>query len=191
MRWCTDQKVIFTWPRRGNKNDGAHVAQKNWLRVRALFGYYGDDTAGELAKLNEICSLDALFTNYLLPRQKLLLEQRNGAKLTNREDKAMTDCPSRRADDRIREASRTENTRSSEGIGQNGQLNIVVSPAWLRRRPALGGPRGRLDWWQRVAEWWMCSRSYPPARNWAEPRRVTTQRGVSRSLLAVVLISGG
>jgi len=152
VRWCTDQKVIFTWPRRGNKNDGAHVAQKNWPRVRALFDYYGDDTAGELAKLNEIWALDALFTNYLLPRQKLLLEQRNGAKLTNREDKAMTDCPSRRADDRIREASRTENTRSSEGIGQDRQLNIVVSPAWLRRQPALRGPRGRLDWWQRVAE---------------------------------------
>jgi len=114
-----------------------------------------------LAKLNEIWALDALFTNYLLPRQKLLLEQRNGAKLTNREDKAkltnredkaMTDCPSRRADDRIREASRTENTRSSEGIGQDRQLNIVVSPVWLRRQPALRGPRGRLDWWQRVAE---------------------------------------
>jgi len=105
-----------------------------------------------LAKLNEIWALDALFTNYLLPRQKLLLEQRNGAKLTNREDKAMTDCPSRRADDRIREASRTENTRSSEGIGQDRQLNIVVSPAWLRRQPALRGPRGRLDWWQCVAE---------------------------------------
>jgi hypothetical protein len=41
---------------------------------------------------------------------------------SSREDKAMTDCPSRRADDRIREASRTENTRSSEGISQDRQL---------------------------------------------------------------------
>jgi hypothetical protein len=84
VRWCTDQKVIFTWARHGNKNDGAHVAQKNWARVRAIFVYYSYDTVG----INEIWALDALFTNYLLPRQKLFLEQRNGAKLTNREDKA-------------------------------------------------------------------------------------------------------
>lgn len=68
VRWCTDQKGIFTWARRGNKNDGANVAKKNWARVRELFGYYGYDTAG----INEIWALDALFTNYLLPRQKVV-----------------------------------------------------------------------------------------------------------------------
>ena len=90
LRWCTDQKVTFTRSRPGNKNDGAHVEQKNWARVRELVGYYRYDTAAELAKLNEIWALDALFTNYFLPQQKLVFKQRNGAKVTKRHDKAMT-----------------------------------------------------------------------------------------------------
>ena len=90
LRWCTDQQVTFTRSRPGNKNDGAHVEQKNWARVRELVGYYRYDTAAELAKLNEIWELDAKFTNYFLPQQKLIFKQRNGAKVTKRHDTATT-----------------------------------------------------------------------------------------------------
>jgi len=88
--WCTHQRITFTRSRPGNKNDGAHVEQKNWARVRELVGYYRYDTAAELAKLNEIWALDALFTNYFLPQQKLVFKQRNGAKVTKRHDEAKT-----------------------------------------------------------------------------------------------------
>ncbi len=44
-------------------------------RVRELLGYYRYDTAAELEKLNAIWELDALFTNYLLPQQKLLSKE--------------------------------------------------------------------------------------------------------------------
>ena len=90
LAWCTDQQITFTRSRPGNKNDGAHVEQKNWARVRELVGYYRYDTPAELAKLNEIWALDALFTNYFLPQQKLVFKQRNGAKVTKRHDKAQT-----------------------------------------------------------------------------------------------------
>ncbi|MGB8381620.1 MAG: transposase family protein [Dermatophilaceae bacterium] len=90
LRWCTDNEITFTRSRPGNKNDGAHVEQKNWARVRELVGYYRYDTAAELAKLNEIWALDALFTNYFLPQQKLVFKQRNGAKVTKRHDVATT-----------------------------------------------------------------------------------------------------
>ena len=90
LRWCTEQKVTFTRSRPGNKNDGAHVEQKNWARVRELVGYYRYDTPGELAKLNEIWELDAVFANYFLPQQKLVFKQRNGAKVTKRHDTAAT-----------------------------------------------------------------------------------------------------
>jgi len=90
LRWCTEQKVTFTRSRPGNKNDGAHVEQKNWARVRELVGYYRYDTAAELTKLNEIWALDAQFTNYFLPQQKLVFKQRNGAKVTKRHDTATT-----------------------------------------------------------------------------------------------------
>ena len=90
LRWCIEQKVTFTRSRPGNKNDGAYVEQKNWARVRELVGYYRYDTAAELAKLNEIWELDAVFTNYFLPQQKLVFKQRNGAKVTKRHDTATT-----------------------------------------------------------------------------------------------------
>lgn len=90
LRWCIEQKVTFTRSRPGNKNDGAYVEQKNWARVRELVGYYRYDTPAELAKLNEIWELDAVFTNYFLPQQKLIFKQRNGAKVTKRHDTATT-----------------------------------------------------------------------------------------------------
>jgi len=90
LRWCIEHKITFTRSRPGNKNDGAHVEQKNWARVRELVGYYRYDTAAELTKLNEIWALDAVFTNYFLPQQKLIFKQRNGAKVTKRHDIATT-----------------------------------------------------------------------------------------------------
>jgi len=90
LRWCIEQKVTFTRSRPGNKNDGAHVEQKNWARVRELVGYYRYDTPAELAKLNQIWELDATFANYFLPQQKLVFKQRNGAKVTKRHDTATT-----------------------------------------------------------------------------------------------------
>ena len=90
FKYCTDNKITFTRSRPGNKNDGAHVEQKHWARVRELVGYYRYDTAAELAKLNEIWELNASFTNYFLPQQKLIFKQRHGAKVTKRHDKATT-----------------------------------------------------------------------------------------------------
>ena len=90
LRYCIEHKITFTRSRPYNKNDGAHVEQKNWARVRELVGYYRYDTPGELTKLNEIWELDTVFTNYLLPQQKLVFKQRNGAKVVKRYDRAAT-----------------------------------------------------------------------------------------------------
>jgi transposase InsO family protein len=90
LRYCEDNKITFTRSRSGNKNDGAHVEQKNWARVRELVGYYRYDTAAELAKLNEIWELDAVFANYFLPQQKLIFKQRSGAKVIKKYDTATT-----------------------------------------------------------------------------------------------------
>lgn len=90
LKYCTEQKITFTRSRPGNSNDGSHVEQKNWARVRELVGYYRYDTGAELVKLNEIWELDAVFTNYFLPQQKLIFKQRVGAKVTKRHDAATT-----------------------------------------------------------------------------------------------------
>jgi hypothetical protein len=90
LEYCHARQITFTRSRPGNKNDGAHVEQKNWARVRELVGYYRYDTTAELEKLNEIWELDALFTNYLLPQQKLLSKERHGAKVVKKHDAALT-----------------------------------------------------------------------------------------------------
>ncbi|MDQ5862768.1 MAG: integrase, partial [Actinomycetota bacterium] len=51
--------------------------------------------AAELEKLNEIWELDRVFTNYLLPQQKLIEKQRHGAKVTKKHDAPAT--PHKRA----------------------------------------------------------------------------------------------
>jgi hypothetical protein len=88
--YCSERKITFTRSRAGNKNDGAHVEQKNWTHVRQLVGYLRFDTAAELSVLNELWTLDGLFTNYLLSQQKLIEKHRHGAKVTKHYDRAQT-----------------------------------------------------------------------------------------------------
>ena len=88
--YCTNRKITFTRSRPGNKNDGAHVEQKNWTHVRELVGYLRFDTEAELALLNRIFELDAGYTNLLLSQQKLLSRERVGAKVVKRHDRAAT-----------------------------------------------------------------------------------------------------
>jgi hypothetical protein len=82
--YCLNRHITFTRSRSGNKNDGAHVEQKNWTHVRQLVGYLRFDSLEELELLNRIWSLDAVFTNYLLAQQKLVEKHRHGAKVTKR-----------------------------------------------------------------------------------------------------------
>ena len=44
FRWCEQNELTFTRSRSGNKNDGAHVEQKNWHIVRQVVGYHRYDT---------------------------------------------------------------------------------------------------------------------------------------------------
>ncbi len=90
LDYCKTEKITFTRSRPGNKNDGAHVEQKNWTHVRELVGYLRFDTVAELAVLNEIWALDGLFTNHLLAQQKLVSRERQGAKVIKRYDAAKT-----------------------------------------------------------------------------------------------------
>ncbi len=158
LRWCIEQKVTFTRSRPGNKNDGAHVEQKNWARVRELVGYYRYDTAAELAKLNEIWALDALFTNYFLPQQKLIFKQRNGAKVTKRHDTATT--PHQRA-------IAHQEMRKRPIITMNAAFKRIKPAALSRQILALTGQLELL------AQAKKAPRSKPPVNSaWnATPRR--------------------
>jgi len=90
LRYCAERKLKFTRSRSGNKNDGAHVEQKNWTAVRQLVGYLRYDTAAELLLLNKIWQLQSLIGNHFYPQQKLIAKVRDGAKITKRYDTATT-----------------------------------------------------------------------------------------------------
>ncbi|XAS67175.1 transposase family protein [Micrococcaceae bacterium Sec5.7] len=85
-RWCEQEKLTFTRSRSGNKNDGAHVEQKNWHIVRQTVGYRRYDTAGELELLNRIWALQRLLSNHFGPQQKLVAKVRTGAKISKKYD---------------------------------------------------------------------------------------------------------
>ena len=90
FRWCEQEKLTFTRSRSGNKNDGAHVEQKNWHIVRQTVGYHRYDTPGELELLNRIWALQRLLTNHFAPQQKLVSKVRTGAKVTKAYDAPAT-----------------------------------------------------------------------------------------------------
>ena len=83
-------ELTFTRSRPGNKNDGAHVEQKNWTHVRELVGDLRFDTEEELALLNAIWELGGRFSNHLLAQQKLIERRREGSKAIKRYDRGQT-----------------------------------------------------------------------------------------------------
>ena len=90
LRWCEQEELTFTRSRSGNKNDGAHVEQKNWHVVRQTVGYHRYDTSAELELLNRIWALQGQLTNHFAPQQKLVEKIRTGAKVTKKYDAPAT-----------------------------------------------------------------------------------------------------
>jgi len=88
--FCTEREITFTRSRPGNKNDGAHVEQKNWTVVRQTVGYHRYAGQAQVDVLNGIYDLLRLQTNFFLPQQKLLSKTRLGAKVIKKHDKAQT-----------------------------------------------------------------------------------------------------
>jgi hypothetical protein len=116
FNYCVEHEITFTRSRSGNKNDGAHVEQKNWTHVRELVGYLRFDTDKELSVLNEIWALDMGYTNYLLAQQKLVFKQRDGSKVTKRYDRATTPLARTIARPEITKAERSRLEKTMAGV---------------------------------------------------------------------------
>lgn len=89
-RWCESRKITFSRGRASNKNDQAHVEQKNWSVVRRSAGYFRYDSLRELDLLNQLWPLVSLQVNLFLPQQKLLSKTRTGAIVRKKHDPAIT-----------------------------------------------------------------------------------------------------
>ena len=89
-RYCQDEQVTFTRSRPYQKNDQAHVEQKNWSVVRHLIGYDRFESQEELELLNSIYDDLRLYVNFFQPVLKLIGKEQVGKKTVKRYDEAAT-----------------------------------------------------------------------------------------------------
>src|SRR5580658_7196845 len=140
FEYCGDRKITFTRSRPGNKNDGAHVEQKNWTHVRELVGYLRFDTEAELTVLNRIWELDRIYTNYLLAQQKLIFKQRHGAKLTKKYDRAVTPFGRTSARTEISDACRFDMEKTMAGVRPGELYRRIQDLTAARAHGSQQGP---------------------------------------------------
>ena len=151
FNYCKENRITFTRSRSGNKNDGAHVEQKNWTHVRELVGYLRFDTDAELSVLNEIWELDRHFTNYLLAQQKLVFKQRDGARVVKRYDRAQTPFERTLASGLLDDEDRRRLTEAMDAV-RPGELSRAIAELTARlerlalsKAPAPVKPRVNRD----------------------------------------------
>jgi hypothetical protein len=89
-RYCLSEKITFTRSRPYQKNDQAHVEQKNWSVVRHTVGYDRLESPDELSLLGSIYSDLRLYINFFQPVLKLISKQRIDDNVIHTYDQATT-----------------------------------------------------------------------------------------------------
>ena len=89
-QYCLSEKITFTRSRPYQKNDQAHVEQKNWSVVRHLIGYDRFETETEQNLLESIYENLRLYANFFQPVLKLVSKEHVDKKLIKRYDQAAT-----------------------------------------------------------------------------------------------------
>jgi len=89
-RYCQQEQITFTRSRPYQKNDQAHVEQKNWSVVRHTVGYDRLETPEELALLRSIYADLRLYINFFQPVLKLIGKVRIDGKTVRTYDRATT-----------------------------------------------------------------------------------------------------
>jgi hypothetical protein len=89
-RYCLGEQITFTRSRPYQKNDQAHVEQKNGSVVRHTVGYDRWETEQELALLESIYDDLRLYINFFQPSLKLIAKERIVNRTIKRYDPAKT-----------------------------------------------------------------------------------------------------
>ena len=82
--WCAGSEIEFTRCRPYQKNDQAHVEQKNGAIVRRMVGYRRYTGVAIARELGRFYQTMRLFVNFFQPSFKLQEKQRDGAQITKR-----------------------------------------------------------------------------------------------------------
>jgi hypothetical protein len=123
-RYCLNEHITFTRSRPFQKNDQAHVEQKNWSVVRHLIGYDRLESDEHYAWLQSIYQDWRLYVNFFQPVLKLMSKERIGNQLMRKYDTART--PYQRL------LERDELSLAQKAHLLN--LYLPLNPAALRRR---------------------------------------------------------
>ena len=123
-RYCLDEKITFTRSRPYQKNDQAHVEQKNWSVVRHVVGYDRLESDEQYALLESIYTDLRLYVNFFQPVLKLIDKKHIGNKVIRKYDTARTPYQ------RVMERKDT----SLEGKAHLLNLYLRLNPADLRHR---------------------------------------------------------
>ena len=123
-RYCLKEEITFTRSRPYQKNDQAHVEQKNWSVVRRTVGYDRWETGQDLGLLECIYDDLRLYVNFFQPSFKLIAKERVGNKTRKRYDPAKT--PYQRVLER--------KDILLEAKARLMNLYVQLNPAELRRR---------------------------------------------------------
>jgi hypothetical protein len=150
-RWCATRQITFSRGRPSNKNDQAHVEQKNWSVVRRSAGYFRYDTRRELDLLTQLWPLTSVQVNLFLPQQRLIAKTRTGAIVRKRHDTAST--PLRRLLDRYPELVDPHDRRQLEDQLETTDLlalrhqitDIQANLIELARRRGTVQPRAKTN----------------------------------------------
>ena len=89
-RYCLSEQITFTRSRPYQKNDQAHVEQKNWSVVRHTVGYDRLETPEELSLLGSIYTDLRFYINFFQPVLKLVAKDRVDGKTIHTYDQAKT-----------------------------------------------------------------------------------------------------
>ena len=91
LRSCQRHGIQFTRGRPDQKDDNAHIEQKNWTHVRRLLGYVRYASPEAVAAMNALYRQELrLFQNLFLPSVKLVRKVRVGARLRRVYDRPQT-----------------------------------------------------------------------------------------------------
>ena len=90
VRYCQEERLVFTRSRPFKKNDQAHVEQKNWSVVRHLVGYARYESQIAWDALQDLYDVVRLYVNFFQPSLKLLSKEWVGSQIKKTYDQAKT-----------------------------------------------------------------------------------------------------
>ena len=119
LRYLDDRKrpVQFTRARAYQKNDNAHIENKNWTHIRQYIGYQRFQHHALATQLNDIYISEWNdFFNFFIPSVKLVKKHREGAKIIKVYDKPKTPVQRLMESEHIPNETKKQLTRKAKGL---------------------------------------------------------------------------